>query len=220
MATAKPEQSAKARFDELIAWYVNGTLKPEDKQWVDNYLRDYPDSRRAISWHEELKKANDITDLRVPDDIGLRGLHERVNADLATAQPSPMIERIARLFATLTSRPAFALAATVLLAQTIAIGTLLKQLHDRDQLISQYRGILAVPQQTQGRLAALQVTFKSTASEQDIRALLIDIQGHIVDGPKQLGDYTIAVPQQAFERAKTVLEQSHIVEFVKLPASK
>ena len=32
----------KSRFDELLPFYVNGTLDDTDRAWVDDYLREHP----------------------------------------------------------------------------------------------------------------------------------------------------------------------------------
>ena len=34
------------RFDELLPFYVNGTLSATDRAWVDGYLDEHPTARR------------------------------------------------------------------------------------------------------------------------------------------------------------------------------
>jgi hypothetical protein len=75
------EQAAKQRFDELVLWYVNGTLDQESKDWVEQYLRDHPDARHELSWHHELRSVLDIQQMKIPGDVGLYRLLEQANAE-------------------------------------------------------------------------------------------------------------------------------------------
>jgi hypothetical protein len=61
----------------------------------------------------------------------------------------------------------------------------------------------------------LVVAFDPRASEAAIRALLLQAGATIVDGPKQLGDYRLAVSANGADFARSVLEQSKIVEYVR-----
>jgi hypothetical protein len=213
----RAEVSAKQRFDELIVWYVNGTLEPEDRRWMDNYLRDHPGSRHELAWHDQLKSANDIRDMQIPARPGLRSLLEQVKADKAKRSAS-WFDKIAGYFAALSARQAYALAAAVVLAQAIALGVLMKEVRDRDQIISDYNATRAVGREHRPDLPTLQVTFKNDATERQIRLLLTSIQGTIVEGPRQLGDYTVAVRAGSLDEAKSALAQSPIVEVVSAPS--
>jgi hypothetical protein len=211
---AQPELTPKQCFDDLIVWYINGALEPEDRQWVEGYLRDHPELRHELAWHEQLKRANDIQDLDIPKNVGLRGLLEQVNAERAKQQPSTLMERIAQFFSGPILRPAFAAAAAVVLAQAIALGLLVKAVYDRDRIITDFSTTRAVPGQLPSDKPTLQVTFKSSATEQQIRLLLVSVQATIIAGPTQLGDYTVAVSREGFNDAKVKLEASAIVESV------
>jgi hypothetical protein len=214
----QPELSAKERFDELIVWYVNGTLEPQDRRWVEDYLRDHPDSYHELDWHGQLKEASDIQNMEIPPSVGLRGLLEQVRADKAK-QSNGLLARILGGLASLNTRPAFAFAAVLVLAQAVALGFLTRELRDRDQIISRYSATRGIPGQAPLDLPTLQVTFKSSATEREIRLLLVSIQGTIVDGPKQLGGYTVAVRTRDPDEARMLLEGSAIVELVSLQKS-
>lgn len=212
------ERTAKQRFDELVLWYVNGTLDEESKDWVERYLRDHPDARHELSWHRELRGVLDIRHMKIPGDVGLYRLLEQVNAEEKSR--STLFERIRSLFAEINARRAFAVAVVIVVAQAIALGFLVKELKDQEQLISGYSATRAAGNQRYPDMPALQVTFKSLATEREIRLLLIQIQGRIIDGPRQLGDYTVSVPPERLKEAQATLKKSDIVEVVLLQQSR
>ena len=39
----------KARFDELLPFYANGTLSAADRAWVDDYLHAHPSASASPS---------------------------------------------------------------------------------------------------------------------------------------------------------------------------
>jgi hypothetical protein len=54
----------------------------------------------------------------------------------------------------------------------------------------------------------IRVSFKSGATERDIRQLLNTVQGEIVAGPSQIGEYYVLTPQDAVESHVSVLRAS------------
>jgi hypothetical protein len=62
----------------------------------------------------------------------------------------------------------------------------------------------------------LQVTFKSSATEEEIRLLMVKIQGSFLSGPGQLGNYIVKVPQDKIEAAEKQVAESSIIESVSL----
>ena len=46
------------RFDELLPWYVNGTLSDEDRAWVERHLAEHPDARAELDWYQSLQYAH------------------------------------------------------------------------------------------------------------------------------------------------------------------
>lgn len=213
------DRTAKQRFDDFVIWYVNGTLDQESKEWVEEYLREHPDAQHELGWHHELGNAFDIRHMNIPGDVGLDKLLAQVNAEEVKSRDS-WIKRIWDGLAGMNARPAWAMAGVLVLAQAITLGFLVKEVRDQDQIISGYSATRAVADQRELNRPALQVTFKSGATERDIRFLLIQIQGSIIDGPKQLGDYTVSVPEERLKEAKSTLEKSNIVELVLLLKSR
>ncbi len=206
------ELRAQQRFDELIVWYLNGSLDAAEQRWVEEFLRTHPQAQHDLAWHRQLKQAADIKHLRIAPNVGLASLMSRVRAHEAGAS-SAIAQRL-RGWLAAAARPGFAMAAVLVLGQAVALGWLIREVRQQDQLLAGYSATRAVTQSAE--MPALQVTFKSEASEREIRLLLLSLQARIVDGPRQLGDYTIAVPASQLNEAKSMLEQSRIVEVVSL----
>src|SRR5688572_8739895 len=45
----------KAKFDELLPFYVNGSLSEADRVWVEDYLRQHPGAAAELHWYESLQ---------------------------------------------------------------------------------------------------------------------------------------------------------------------
>ena len=44
------------RFEELLPWYVNGTLGAEDRAFVEAYLEQHPEARSELEWYRSLQQ--------------------------------------------------------------------------------------------------------------------------------------------------------------------
>jgi hypothetical protein len=62
----------------------------------------------------------------------------------------------------------------------------------------------------------LQITFKPSATEEEIRLLLVKIRGTLVGGPGQLGNYFVKVPDEKVEEAQKQVMGSPIIESVNI----
>jgi hypothetical protein len=209
------ERSEKRRLHELLPWYLNGMLDEKDKEWVEQFLRDHPDTENELAWHQQLRDALDIRHMKIPANVGLHRLLEQVNAEEAKTHLG-FFERVRRFFTGLNPRPALAVAAVLVVAQAITLGFLVNKVQDQDRLILGYSTTRAVAGQQDLNRPVLRITFKSGATERDIRLLLLQVQGRIIDGPTQLGDYRVELPAERLEEAKSVLQKSKIVELVLL----
>ena len=47
---------SERRFDELVAFYVNGTLGSEDRAWFESYLKAHPEAASEIDWYRSLQR--------------------------------------------------------------------------------------------------------------------------------------------------------------------
>jgi len=176
-------------MSELLPWYANGTLAPAQRTEVDRHLAGCPRCRAELQWLRELGTHVRASQAPAEGDLGLERFLDRIARD-SNVVPLRRAQRPRWLV------PAFALAATLLVAQTLTIGVLLR---DRDTVLETLGG----PAAATGTL--LQVTFVPQATEAQIRALLAEVGARIVDGPGALGVYTVSVPAAGADQAQRAL---------------
>jgi anti-sigma factor RsiW len=99
----------KSRFDELLPFYVNGTLNEADRAWVEEYLREHPTAGAELRWYESLqtKLREDLPP--VSSEVGLERAMQRIHAE----RPAParrdsgpnFIDRLRDFFSSITPQP-------------------------------------------------------------------------------------------------------------------
>jgi hypothetical protein len=205
------DAATKRRFDELVLWYVTGKIGDADRAWVEKVAAAHPEAQAELEWHRRLHEDIHSRYAAIPEDVGLTRLMARVRED---AKPAPAraswSSRLGEFFASLTARPAYALGVAVIVAQAGIIGALLS----KTAVEPQFADTRAIAPQPVADAQVLRVTFKAQATERDMRLLLVQVSGRVVDGPGQLGDYIVAVPAKRLEVAKQEMEQSGLVEAV------
>jgi hypothetical protein len=102
--------------------------------------------------------------------------------------------------------PAFAMAALVVVVQAGVILNLVTGERDYGQV----RAVTTGETIRSGQL--VRIAFKPDAREQDIRLLLVTLQGDIESGPGQLGDYYVRVPATVAQDALGRLKDTPIIE--------
>lgn len=209
----------KARFDELLPFYVNGTLGDADRGWVEDYLREHREARAELQWYQSLQ-----TQLRddvpaVSSEVGLERALHRIRSEssgpakhAAARSGPPILQRLREFFASITPqpvlRPAFAGALAVVAVQALVIGSLLGE---RDEA-SELRAVR--PSVIDDKGPYLKLNFKADAREADIRLLLVEVNGSLAGGPGQLGDWYVHVPSPQLAAVTDRLKTSDIVEAV------
>jgi hypothetical protein len=208
----------KSRFDELLPFYVNGTLAEADRAFVELYLREHPQAAAELKWYEALqtKLRSDVPP--VSSEVGLERALRRIHTEgpvpqqaRRAAAPS-LMERMGSWFAALLPqpvlRPAFIGALAVVALQGAVIVELL---FDRNDDATQIRAIQASVTE---KGPYLKLNFKTDAREGDIRMLLVEVQGSLAAGPGQLGDYYVRVPAKQVDAIADKLKTSPIVDGV------
>jgi len=203
------------RLSELLPWYVNGTLTDEDREWVDRCLAGDGDARTELKWLREMQSsiAQPVSD--VAPDLGLARTLQRIRADRATLGDRIRSLLGAHGFGSIVAlaRPIAGVAVVgVIVAQSVSIYLLTHHAQDDSQQIRALRAEAA----NDSRL--LRVNFAPDAKEADIRLLLSAIQGSLVGGPGQLGDYYVQVPRGAENAAVARLKSERIVAAVEIVA--
>jgi hypothetical protein len=204
----------KPRFDELLPFYVNGSLAQEDREWVEAYLREHPKAEAELRWYQSLQTKLREDAPPVPADIGLERTMARIRAERPqserrTAKPPTLFETLRGWLASITPqpvlRPAFAGALAVVAVQAIVIANLVVEKDESTELRAMRGSAIE-----QGPY--LKVNFKADAREADIRLLLVEIHGSLAAGPGQLGDYYVRVPAAQLAAVEAKVKSSPIVE--------
>jgi anti-sigma factor RsiW len=207
------------RFDELLPFYVNGTLAEADRAWVDDWLSEHPHARAELHWARSLQTRLHEDVPAVSSEVGMERALRRMHAEgpqprraRRAAEPT-LFERFSAWMSSIVPqpvlRPAFAGAVAVVALQAVAIVHLVGE---REDDASQIRAL-------QGNVVAdkgpyLKLNFKPDAREADIRLLLVEVNGSLAAGPGQLGDYYVRVPANQLAAITEKVKASGIVDGV------
>jgi hypothetical protein len=189
----------KSRFDELLPFYVNGTLPEADRAWVDAYLNEHPAEAAEVQWVQSLQTRVREDVPPVSSEVGMERALRRIRTEgpkpqqaRRAAKPS-LLERVGEWVASVVPqpmlKPAFAGAVALVALQAVAIVHLLGE---REDDVNQIRALKGGSVVDKGPY--LRLNFKAEAREADIRMLLVEINGSLAAGPGQLGDYYVRVP--------------------------
>jgi hypothetical protein len=202
----QPESDARL----LLPWHVNRTLDGSERTTLDAALESSPDLAAERVWLDSLRQSLKQQHPTRADDAGLDQLMARIAAEKDSGVLSfPSAPALTR---SPWRTRGFAIAASIILAQGVLLGTLLVERHDAGNLAP-----LSGPQvATSG--VVLQVVFSEQASEVAIRTALREVHGEIVGGPGALGVYLVRVEQtQALEQLRN---KQGVVESAVLEAGK
>lgn len=194
------------RFDELLPWYVNGSLNAQDRDWVDRYLAEHPQARAELEWHRSLQARLQDDAPAVPATIGLAKAMTLIRGDRPT-----FAERVTAFFGAFGVRPVAAFAGLAIMA--LQAGFILNLLDAARDDAVEMRALRATV--TDDR-PMLKLNFAPDAKESEIRHLLMSVQGHLAGGPGQLGDYFVVVPAGKETAMAEQLKSNPIVQSVSL----
>jgi hypothetical protein len=206
----------KSRFDELLPFYVNGTLGDADRELVENYLRQHPQAEDELRWLRSVQTTLQAEAVPASSEVGLDRVMQHIHAarraaaHQAAAAPSA-VQRVrdwlSRLVPSPMLKPALAGALAVIALQAVVISSLVGE-RDETSLIR------ATPGSVVEHGPYVKLNFKPDAREADIRMLLVDVQATLAAGPGQLGDYYLRVPEARIAEVRARLGLSPIVEGV------
>ena len=194
------------RFDELLPWYVNGSLSAEDRAWVEHYLTEHPEAKAEVDWYRSLSTRIQENVPAVPATIGLAKAMTLIRGDQPTFG-----ERFMALFGFLQMRPAMALAGLAVIAVQ---GGVILQMYNASEVEANEVRALKASVAKEGPM--LKINFAPDAKEADIRHLLMSVQGRLAGGPGQLGDYFVVVPAGKEAAVADKLKSNPIVQAVAL----
>ena len=206
----------KSRFDELLPFYVNGTLNADDRTWIEHYLREHPLAANELNWLRSVQTMTQQEVVPVSAEVGMERAMQRIRGERAQATPAAttsFVERVrdwlSRMVPQPMLKPALAGALAVIALQAVVITSMVGEREDTSLIRTPTTPINVAEQG-----AFVKVNFRPDATEADIRMLLIDAQANIASGPGQLGDYYVRVPAWQVDAVQALLGASAIVEGV------
>jgi hypothetical protein len=206
----------KSRFDELLPFYVNGTLNADDRTWIEHYLREHPLAANELNWLRSVQTMTQQEVVPVSAEVGMERAMQRIRGERAQATPAAttsFVERVrdwlSRMVPQPMLKPALAGALAVIALQAVVITSMVGEREDTSLIRTPTTPINVAEQG-----AFVKVNFRPDATEADIRMLLIDAQANIASGPGQLGDYYVRVPAWQVDAVTALLGASAIVEGV------
>jgi hypothetical protein len=206
------------RFDELLPFYVNGTLPEAERQWVDAYLHEHPQAAAELDSCRTLQSRIRADVPAVSSEVGL----DRALARMRREGPAPQLarraapptpwQRLGDWLSTLVPQPVLKPAFAAALAVVAVQGLVIVQMAGEDDESSLIRSAPPTAAVDQGPY--LKVNFRGDAREADIRMLLIEVHGSLAAGPGQLGDYYVRIPAAQADAVAGKLKASAIVDAV------
>ncbi|MBK0393174.1 anti-sigma factor family protein [Ramlibacter algicola] len=190
------------RFEELLPWYVNGSIGAEDRAFVEAYLEQHPEMRGELDWYRSLQQRVQENAPAVPATVGLARTMRLIQGDRPT-----FAERVGAFFGNLGMRPAYALAGLAIMA--VQGGVILELMGDMRENEAEIRALHAVRVE-EGPM--LKISFAPDAKETDIRLLVMQVRGELAGGPGQLGDYYLRVPSGSEAEALKRVQAAPIVQ--------
>ncbi|MGP1716197.1 MAG: hypothetical protein ACTS9Y_03370 [Methylophilus sp.] len=177
-------------FEELIPFYVNGTLSPEDKQFMQNYLMKFPTLKAHIDLSNRIRSALEQDTTQLASAVSWQKLLKQYQT---LHKKLTLTERFKNICIYLGLTPAFAVVLSLFIAQSAAIlqlGILSSS--------SAYRG-LSSPAQVEAHL-------KVTVNPQTDYAQLVDLLRkngcRVVAGPSETGELWLQL--EAPEKLNTI----------------
>lgn len=189
-------------FQDALVCYLNGTLEASERDRVERQLSSDPDAAAVLARQRVCREAVRQRAADMPADLGWADYAKRHGLDAAPAEATAGVLAVRKR----PFRLAHGLTALVV-CQAVAIGVLW---HGRGVDGTGYSTVRGGAASTQSS-PLLQVRFKPEATEQQVRKLLVGVDARIVDGPSQLGDYLVAVPDGQLDAARQALASSALV---------
>ncbi|MDZ7842865.1 MAG: hypothetical protein U5R46_18905 [Gammaproteobacteria bacterium] len=187
-----------SNVEELLPWYVNGTLTAEEEREVRDYILGNEPAEREVALLKQLRQAVRSQEFQPPGSFGLQRLRTSIAREpAAKARPGGRGGRW------------MPLAAAAAIAVIVLQGVLLWE--------SRYRPAEYEPAGSSEDRPYIQVRFEPGATESQVRTLLLEAGLEIVKGPGASGVYrlaTVATDSDVAQIVDWLRRRDEIVSFV------
>lgn len=192
------------RFSEMLPFYVNDTLSPDEHIWMESYLTNHPELENEKRFVEHLAKLTKETASPIPEQVRL----DRFLSQWHEKQPAPsLLQRIRASWQGPIRIPAPVLAtvAVMVIAQSAIIGSLVSNSSPEDTFRGERADCIAPPR--------IRVVFNPDAKHVEIVLLLRKLEMTVQEGPSETGEFWLTVPKgRLLEEGRAMLRSSALVE--------
>ncbi len=220
----------REEIERILPWYIAGTLKPAEHDFVEDYLRQHPQmsAQLELSQQEMVATIGSNERLGLPSPNSLDRLMTAIELEKSTGGKLQDAGRRVLMawdafiqgLAPSTMRLATATAAFLIVAQAITLGLVyLRSVPSPAGYQTASGPQSGVP--AAGTFAL--VSFSEKATVADIASLLTSMDAVIVDGPKPGGTFKVRLSDKVLssadlERALGVLRANTLIVTFALPA--
>ncbi|WP_343563904.1 hypothetical protein [Kiloniella sp. b19] len=207
---------SEEELEKLLPFYVAGSLSEQEHMAVEQALNEKPEWRDEIvvleRIRDEINERNES--VQSPGELGLKRLQRELQSErrAGVSVPQPANDEPGRAASGSFVWRIVAMAACFVLVLQTAFFLPQSPFYRGDEA----RESLQTASRTGGALTAqgvlLQIAFQPTAEEEQIRTLLLSVEGQIVDGPTALGFYTVAIPKRDETVLEKILARKNLVE--------
>jgi len=195
---------------ELVPWYANDTLDTSERRRVEEHLRECAECRAQLDLWQRVREGLEESDpIPLQHPARIEHLLSRLD-DAIEPEPAP----VSRLAAWRRAVPPplrwtlIAQSAALLVLGALEIGHLRAAPRE-----SGFRTLASVA--SERPVWTLRLVFDESASEREIRQLLLPLGAEIVSGPSPVGVYTVEVPaNEGLEETVGALRSRRSVRFV------
>jgi hypothetical protein len=181
----------------LLPWLVNGTLAPEEIEFVEGHVAECAECRSELQIERQL--ASEIASMPVDIEGSWASIEQRLDAE------RPIIVRPDVWWGRKVPA-AWAVAGP--LAAAAAMALLFINVTPPQPVNPQYHALGAAPVVGSANVVVL---FESDSREKDIRAVLDAADARLVDGPTETGAYLLSVDGNKREQALKTLRDSNAI---------
>ena len=192
------------RFSELLPFYVNDTLSPGERTWMEGFLADHPELKNEARFVEHLAKLTRETTSPTPEP-------ERMELFLKQwREERPSLSLWQRVKASVQGPirlpvPVLAAVAVLIVSQSVIIGSLMTDSTQEDA----FRGELADCVAS----SRIRVVFSPDAKHIEIVLLLRKLGMIVQEGPSETGEFWLTAPHgQQLEETQAILRSSPLVQ--------
>lgn len=173
--------SPHERAQQLLPWYVNGTLEPDERAFVESHLAACAECSADLA--EEQALARGIAELPIDVEHAWSKLGDRIDA-------APPPRRLVAPVPFLRRKVAMGWALGTPLAAAAAVAFAITTMVPAQPADRTYRALGSAPTAAPGNAL---VMFRPDARDGELRAALIAADARIVDGPTASGAYVLRI---------------------------